>query len=170
MTRNEDGWRRRRWTLVAALLLVLVATACATRPEPPPAASSLGHPGQPGTADRTVHIVALDSYRFSPEWVGVHVGETVTLRVHNTGRLRHELVLGTEPENAAHPRKARAIPRGPLQGVDAVSVRPGAVADLTWTFTRPGIVRFGTHEPGHQASRTRGAIIVTAPRQGATTP
>jgi uncharacterized cupredoxin-like copper-binding protein len=148
---------------------MLVATACSTRAAPPGAALSFGHPAQPGAADRTVQIVALDSYRFSPEWVGVHVGETVTLRVHNTGRLRHELVLGTEPENAAHQRDARAI-RVSMRSVDSVSVRPGAVADLTWTFTRPAVVRFGTYEPGQRASRTRGAIIVTAPTQGDRTP
>jgi uncharacterized cupredoxin-like copper-binding protein len=165
MTRKDSGWRGRRWALIAAPLLILAVTACSTRAEPPPPPPTFGHPAPAGTADRTVQIVALDSYRFSPEWVGVHVGETVTLRVHNAGRLRHELVLGTEPGNAAHQRETRVIPRAPIQGADAVLVPPGAVADLTWTFTRPGIVRFGTPEPGRHTTRTRGAIIVTAPTQ-----
>jgi uncharacterized cupredoxin-like copper-binding protein len=170
MTRIDNGWRRRPWSLVAAPLLMLVAPACATRAAPPAPTPSFGHPAQPGAAHRVVQITALDSYRFSPEWIGVHLGETVTLRVRNTGRLSHELVLGTAQEQAAHQREMRAIPGAPIQRADAVSVRPGAVADLTWTFTRPGIVRFGSHEPGHHGSRTRGAIIVTAPTQRDTTP
>jgi uncharacterized cupredoxin-like copper-binding protein len=147
---------------------MLVAPACSTRAGAPSPAPSLGHPAQPGAANRVVQIVALDSYRFSPEWVGVHVGETVTLRVRNTGRLRHELVLGTA--QAAQEGDVRATVASPILGAHVVSIRPGAVADLTWTFTRPGIVRFGSHEPGRRISRTRGAIIVTSPMRQGTSP
>lgn len=45
---------------------------------------------------------------------------------------------------------------------NAIRIEPGETAELTWTFTDPGTVLMGCHEPGHYDAGMRGTITVTA--------
>lgn len=44
----------------------------------------------------------LDSMRYKPAQVTVKKGETIRFIVKNAGKIRHELVLGTEKELQEH--------------------------------------------------------------------
>ena len=43
-----------------------------------------------------------DAMRFTPSSIAVKQGETIRLVVKNSGKLKHELVLGTEKELKEH--------------------------------------------------------------------
>jgi uncharacterized cupredoxin-like copper-binding protein len=62
---------------------------------------------------------------------------------------------GHEPSNrhVGDAQEARP-PTGP-QG------EPGETRKMTWTFTTPGEVRYGYHEPGHYRAGWWGRIAVT---------
>lgn len=141
---------------------------------------SFGHPGQARQVDRVIPVKAGDIF-FDPKSVTVRAGETVKFVVTNTGKLVHEFVLGDQAEQAEHEREMRAMASMPMQGMDmgnghgmpmsgmqgmhhdpnGIRIEPGQTVSLIWTFTRPGRVEYGCHEPGHFAAGMVGKITVT---------
>lgn len=47
-----------------------------------------------------------------------------------------------------------------LEEPNAVVLAPGDTKDLTWTFTEPGTVLIGCHQPGHYSAGMTGTITV----------
>ncbi len=63
---------------------------------------AIGKPGVASKATRTVKVDMTDGMRFNPSSINVKQGETVRFIVNNSGKLKHELVLGTEKELKEH--------------------------------------------------------------------
>ena len=61
-----------------------------------------GIAGDAKTAKRTVEIKMLDAMRFSPDLVNVRQGDTIRFVMKNTGKIQHEMVIGTEQELKEH--------------------------------------------------------------------
>lgn len=118
-----------------------------------------GRPGDPADADRTIEVEALDSLAFDPAAIEVDRGETVSFVVTNTGNARHEFTLGDEEYQMEHGEEMQ------MDGMDgdaphSVVLEPGETKELTWTFTEPGEVLYGCHEPGHYEGGMVGKISV----------
>jgi uncharacterized cupredoxin-like copper-binding protein len=168
--------------LPTIVVLALVAVACGDDEPEASATSSVspmatmamdggeasfafGHPAGGVTADRTIEIEASDTLKFTPDAVTVHVGETVTFRVHNGGAIAHEFGIGTEEDQAAHEQEmqqmAASSPGMMMQDeANAFAMMPSETKELTWTFTEAGTVLYGCHEPGHYAGGMKGTITV----------
>ena len=43
---------------------------------------------------------------------------------------------------------------------DGVSVAPGKIASPVWTFTKPGILQFACHIPGHYPAGMVGELTI----------
>ena len=56
-------------------------------------ASAIGEPGTHAT--RTVTVDMADSMRFTPANISAKKGETIRFVVKNSGKIKHEMVLGT---------------------------------------------------------------------------
>ena len=56
---------------------------------------------------RTVTLTLGDDMRFSPANWQATAGETVRIEVVNLGKMRHELVLGTEEDLKAHAQEMK---------------------------------------------------------------
>lgn len=123
---------------------------------------AFGEPGEAGKADHTVRVRMLDSLKFDPPAVEVEAGETVTFDVVNEGVIVHEFYLGDEAAQAEHAREmAQLGPGSHMEGhPNGLELAGGESGTLTWTFTRPGTVRFECHEPGHVAGGMVGTITV----------
>src|SRR5581483_8717463 len=101
--------------------------SCSSGSGPRSASWSFGRPAPAASADRVIDIAALDTLRFVPDQLTVRAGETVTLRLTNNGQMTHELVLGTEADQAAHEREMRNMPPGaPMHAANELSVAPGS--------------------------------------------
>lgn len=130
-------------------------------------AFGFGEPADPADADRTVEVQTLEEggFHYEPTAIEVSAGETVTFRVHNVGEATHEFVLGDDRTQADHEAEMRAMASDDGMMMhdepNAVSVAPGATKRLTWTFTEPGELIYGCHEPGHYAAGMRGDLTVT---------
>ena len=110
---------------------------------------------------RTVQLTLGDDMRFSPANWQVTAGETVRIEVMNRGKLRHELVLGTEEELQAHAQEMKqASASHHHHGPNVLSLAAGETGVLTWTFTDVGVVYMACFEPGHYEAGMRGAISV----------
>ncbi len=174
--------RIRPAAMPSALLatIALILAGCSTGSSPSEAAASagasmdmasmdehgeafdFGEPADASEADRTVDVIASDELAFDPEVVEAQVGETITFRVENTGRIVHEFVLGDEHLQDEHQQEMAEM--SPGMGMhdepNAISVEAGETKEITWTFTTAGDVLYGCHEPGHYDAGMVGVIHV----------
>ncbi|MBO9538481.1 cupredoxin family protein [Herbaspirillum sp.] len=126
---------------------------------------AIGRPGQPGQAARTVKVDMTDGMRFSPASVQVKQGETIRFVVTNSGKLRHELVLGSADDLKAH--YAAMLKNPDMEHADAnqVTLDGGKHGELLWQFDRAGTVQFGCLQPGHYDAGMKGSVTVAASRK-----
>ena len=95
--------RTQQLITVAALALSNTAFAGGTHGGGHDAAeTAIGKPGVAAKAARTVTIEMSDAMRYTPSDIQVKQGETVRFIVKNSGKVKHELSLGTEKELLEH--------------------------------------------------------------------
>lgn len=124
-----------------------------------------GEPGDPASADRVVDVETLDTFAFTPDPITVKVGETITFRVSNNGNLPHDVVLDDQEGQDAHELEMQEMATGGNMTMMADEANGFALAAgdskvLTWTFTEPGTVFLGCHQPGHFAAGMVAAVVV----------
>ena len=123
-------------------------------------ASSLGKPGDPKQATRTIEVAMSDTMRFFPASIAVKRGETIRFVVKNNGKIKHEMVLGTLKELKEHAALMRKFPEMEHADPNQVSVEPGKAGEMFWQFTRAGKVDFACLQPGHYEAGMAGKVTV----------
>ena len=121
-----------------------------------------GQEGDPAKATRTIAIDMSDALRFTPSRVKVTQGETVRFVAANSGKLMHEMVIGTEEELRKHAEMMKKFPGMKHGEPYMVHVSPGKRGTIAWTFTQPGTFMYGCLVPGHWDGGMKGTIVVTA--------
>jgi uncharacterized cupredoxin-like copper-binding protein len=120
-----------------------------------------GQPGNPKEVTRTIEVGMSDKMRFTPSEISVKVGETVRFVAKNSGKVEHEMVIGTEKELKDHAEAMRKNPKmahGPE--ANAVDVDPGKQGELVWRFTKAGRFSFACLVPGHFEAGMIGKLVV----------
>jgi uncharacterized cupredoxin-like copper-binding protein len=121
-----------------------------------------GRQGDPAKASRTIQVDMSDTMRFSPSSLEVKAGDTVKFVVRNTGKVMHEMVIGTEEELAKHAEAMRKHPGMEHEEPYMAHVAPGKNEEIAWTFTKAGKYMYGCLIPGHWEAGMKGAITVSA--------
>jgi uncharacterized cupredoxin-like copper-binding protein len=123
--------------------------------------TAYGQPGDRSKISRTIVVGMSDAMRYSPDRIEVKRGETIRFIAKNTGKVEHELVLGTAKDLKAHAEAMRKDP-GMAHGAEpnAVDVDPGKQGELIWQFTRAGTFQFGCLVPGHFEAGMLGTLVV----------
>jgi uncharacterized cupredoxin-like copper-binding protein len=124
-------------------------------------ATSLGKPGDPHKVSRTIAVEMNDAMRFLPDSIRVKRGETIRFIVRNTGKVKHEMVLGTIKELKEHAELMRKFPEMEHADPNQVSVDPGMTGELVWQFTTAGTFDFACLVPGHFESGMVGKVRVS---------
>ena len=127
-----------------------------------PAKRAYGQPGDPAKVTRTIEVGMNDAMRFTPADLTVKRGETIRFVVGNSGKIKHELMLGTMKELKEHAEKMKkhpAMDHGDEEE-NAVEVEPGKRGELVWQFTRAGKFSFGCLVPGHFEAGMVGRLTV----------
>ena len=119
-----------------------------------------GKPGERGKASRTVEIAMSDEMRFTPASITARKGETIRFVVNNSGKLKHEMVLGSIEELKEHAALMRKFPEMEHADTSQLSVDPGKTGELIWQFTSAGTFDFACLQPGHFEAGMRGKIAV----------
>ncbi|CAG0932895.1 Cation efflux system protein CusF [Rhodocyclaceae bacterium] len=122
----------------------------------------VGLPGEASKVTRTINVDMTDTMRFIPANVAAKQGETIRFVVKNSGRLKHEFVLGTEKGLKAHYEQMKKFPEMEHAESDMVTVAPGKTGEVIWQFTQSGTVDFACLQPGHYDAGMKGAIRVMA--------
>jgi uncharacterized cupredoxin-like copper-binding protein len=157
--------------LIATATIALINGAAAHGGEYPVTASqasstkqqqdkSAAHSQSPANARRTVKVDMTDAMRFNPSSIKVRKGETVRFVVTNSGKLKHEMVLGSMSDLKKHAAMMRKNPEMEHAEENMVSVEPGKSGELTWRFTASGKVEFACLQPGHLEAGMKGKVAV----------
>jgi uncharacterized cupredoxin-like copper-binding protein len=152
--------------LIVIAAALIAAPALAHGPKPHAETRHEGHgaevgePGDPKRVVRTFQIGMGDDMKFRPAVVTVRKGETIKFVVRNSGKLKHEMVIGTQAELEAHARHMAENPDMVHDDPNAAQVEPGQAATLIWKFTQAGEVPFACLIPGHMQGGMVGKVIV----------
>ncbi|MDP1924089.1 MAG: cupredoxin family protein [Thiobacillus sp.] len=125
-----------------------------------------GIAGTPVQATRKVTLDMTDAMRFTPDTLTVKEDETMRFVVRNTGRMMHEMVIGTSEELAKHAAMMAKFPNMEHDEGYMVHVDPGTTGEIIWHFNRAGSFEFACLIAGHYEAGMRGTLTVT-PKQGA---
>jgi len=109
---------------------------------------------------RQINVTMTDALRFEPARIRVRNGETVEFVVQNAGKIRHELFLGSEAEQASHEAEMRRMPMTQDER-NGIFVEPGKTKTLRHTFGSAGTVIAGCHEVGHYPAGMKLEISVS---------
>jgi uncharacterized cupredoxin-like copper-binding protein/Cu/Ag efflux protein CusF len=124
--------------------------------------AAIGAAGDRAKVNRTVSVDMTDNMRFTPDSVAVKQGETIRFVVKNSGKLKHEFVLGTEHALHEHDELMKKFPEMEHSDPNQVTVQPGQTGEVVWRFTKSGQVAFGCLQPGHYDAGMKGVVKVAA--------
>ena len=124
--------------------------------------TEFGSPGNARDVSRIIELSLRDTMRIEPNRLSALQGETWRLRIRNTGAVAHEFVLGTQAEIIEHRDMMRTMPAMMHDDANAVSVAPGATAELIWRFSKPGTFLYACLVPGHWEAGMQGTVTVSA--------
>ena len=122
---------------------------------------AIGKPGKATNAKRTVKVEMLDTMRFNPQSITVKQGETIKFIVKNSGKVKHEMVLGTEKELKEHAEVMKKNPEMEHDDANQITVQPGKSGEIIWQFTKAGKVNFACLQPGHYDAGMAGIVTVS---------
>lgn len=120
----------------------------------------VGRPGDPAKVSRTIEVVMDDSMRFTPSEIRVKKGETIRFFVKNTGKVPHEMVIGTMAEMKAHAAQMRSMPNMKHTEPNMITLQPGQRGGIVWQFDEEGTVDFACLIPGHMEAGMVGKVHV----------
>ena len=121
---------------------------------------AFGREGDPKKATRTVSVDMSDKMRFSPDEITVNRGDTVRFVVKNSGKVMHEMVIGTMDELKKHAELMKKHPNMEHDEPYMAHVKPGKTEQMAWQFTKPGEFYYGCLVPGHFEAGMIGKVNV----------
>ena len=146
--------------LTALLTFSLPAVAGGTHGASHHSWAQIGQPGKAKQVTRTVVIDMTDNMRFTPSQVTVKAGETLKFVVKNSGKFKHEMVLGTQKELEDHYELMKKHPEMDHTDPNMVTLAAGKTGEIIWRFTKAGTVDFACLQPGHYEAGMKGAVTV----------
>ena len=121
---------------------------------------AIGAAGEAAKVTRTVNIDMSDAMRFTPANVQAKQGETIRFVVKNSGKVKHEFVLGTAEALKEHYELMKKFPEMEHSDPNMVTVAPGQTGEVIWQFTKSGKIDFACLQPGHYDAGMKGAVMV----------
>jgi len=119
-----------------------------------------GKAADPHKAKRIIRVEMSDTMRFNPPEITVRRGDTVRFVAKNTGKLMHEMVLGTRKELEEHAEMMKKHPEMEHDEPNMLHVSPGTSGEMGWRFTMAGEFYYGCLVPGHFEAGMIGKVIV----------
>lgn len=129
--------------------------------------AAIGQAGVAAKVSRTIHIDMKDDMRFHAANFTVKQGETIRFVVKNSGKLKHEMVLGTKKDLIDHAEEMKKNPEMEHDDANMVTVAPGKSGEIIWHFASAGKVDFGCLQPGHYDAGMKGLVSVSSGKASA---
>ncbi len=123
--------------------------------------TAFGREGDPKKVSRAVNVDMSDKMRFSPASLTIRQGETVRFVVKNSGKVLHEMVIGTLAGLKEHAELMKKHPGMEHDEPYMAHVAPGKTEQIVWQFTKAGEFYYGCLIPGHFEAGMVGKVTVT---------
>jgi len=120
----------------------------------------IGQPGVATNVSRTIKIDMRDNMRFTPDAIRVKAGDTIRFIVINSGKIRHEMVFGSDAQLKAHYAAMLKNPDMEHADDNQITLAPGKSGELLWQFSQAGTVNFACLQPGHYDAGMKGSVTV----------
>ncbi|MFA6314516.1 MAG: cupredoxin family protein [Sterolibacterium sp.] len=147
-------------TLAALVGLMLASGPAFAHGDEDSHGTTIGKPGAIANIASTVTVEMNDAMRFVPSSITVRHDDTIRFLVKNSGRLKHDLVLGSVTELKEHAALMRKFPSMEHADPNQVAVDPGMTRELAWQFTKAGKVDFACLQPGHDEAGMKGNVVI----------
>ena len=121
-----------------------------------------GIAGDAKAVKRTIKLSMSDTMRFTPDKIEVKQGETVRISLKNTGKILHEMVIGTKKELDEHAALMLKFPTMEHDEPYMAHIPPGKTGKIIWTFNKAGEFDFACLVAGHYQAGMVGKITVAA--------
>jgi uncharacterized cupredoxin-like copper-binding protein len=122
--------------------------------------TAFGQEGDPKKVTRTIKVGMSDAMRFTPAELKVKKGQTVKFVAINSGKLLHEMVLGTPQALKEHAELMKKFPEMEHADANMAHVKPGKAGEIVWQFTQAGDFQFACLQPGHFEAGMVGKVVV----------
>ena len=119
-----------------------------------------GIAGEAKEVKRTITLSMSDTMRFTPDRIEVKQGDTLRIRLKNTGKILHEMVIGTKKELDEHAALMLKFPNMEHDEPYMAHIQPGKTGEIIWTFNKPGNFDFACLIAGHFQAGMVGKIKV----------
>ena len=123
---------------------------------------AIGKPGIAAKVTRTVNVDMRDDMKFHSSVFEVKQGETIRFIANNSGKVKHEMVLGTAKDLNDHYEVMKKNPEMEHADANMVTVAPGKSGEIIWQFTKAGKVDFACLQPGHYDAGMKGLVNVAS--------
>lgn len=121
-----------------------------------------GRAGDPTKIDRTITLDMKDEMRFIPATLNVKQGETIKFVVRNTGKIMHELVIGTMKDLKEHAALMKKFPNMEHDEPYMAHVKPGKTEEIVWQFSQTGQFNYACLIAGHFEAGMVGKVAVAS--------
>lgn len=121
---------------------------------------TFGREGDPKKVTRTVKVDMSDKMRFTPETLEIKRGDVVRFEAKNSGKIMHEMVIGTMKELKEHAELMKKHPGMEHDEPYMAHVAPGKAENIVWQFTKTGEFFYACLIPGHFEAGMVGKIVV----------
>jgi len=123
--------------------------------------TAFGRTGDPAEVTRTIRVSMDDTMHFTPGDVVIRRGDTIRFKVSNSGKLMHEMVIGTMKELREHAELMRKFPGMEHDEPYMAHVAPGQDETIVWQFSKAGEFHYACLIPGHLEAGMIGKVEVT---------
>lgn len=121
-----------------------------------------GIAGERKKVTRTIRITMNDQMHFVPDKFDVKEGETVRIALKNSGKMLHEMVIGTKQVLDEHAALMVKFPDMEHDEPHMAHVPPGKSGEIIWQFNKAGQFDFACLIAGHYQAGMVGKINVIA--------
>lgn len=123
--------------------------------------AAIGKPGVASKVTRTITVDMTDDMKFHSSEISAKQGETIRFIAKNSGKVKHEMVLGTQKDLKDHYEVMKKNPEMEHADANMVTVAPGKSGEIIWQFTKAGKVDFACLQPGHFDAGMKGLVNVS---------
>jgi uncharacterized cupredoxin-like copper-binding protein len=130
-------------------------------------ADAIGKPGKASNVTRTINVEMTDAMRFIPASIDAKQGETIKFIVKNSGKIKHEMTLGSMKDLKEHAELMKKHPGMVHDEPNTASLAPGKTGEIIWQFTAAGKIDFACLEAGHFDAGMKGLVNVASTKVSA---
>lgn len=122
--------------------------------------SAAGYPGRVIDINHSIQVNIDAHQKLSVDHLTINVGNTIRFIIANNSAQAHEFAIGSQDELREYAALIRDMPNMKHDQGNVITLAPGQIRMLIWTFDRVGAFEAGCNLPGHFEAGMNTAVSV----------